>query len=455
MLEFITCIEWKCILLVVLLLMTSLVVLKLFEKKLNLNAEIKRKLFHMSMGVVMLLFPYIFNSIISVGTLGIIALVVLFCLKNTKLKNNLGTILYSVNRESLGEVFFVISVFTIFYLSKGDKILYSIPILVLTFADSIAALIGKNYAKKNLAEQTEDAKSLEGSFMFFMVAFMATLVPLLLFTTVGREETLIISTIIGFNVALIEMISHTGNDNLLIPLTTYAFLVTHINLDVEILRENLILLGAIFVIVTLINRVKTLSKLALVEVIVVGYLTISLYGIYAIVPPLMLFLTCMNIPRLKENEKNNIYDSRIIETNIVIGIAICGLVAITGYRAEFFMVYALAYAMHLTVNSFVRFKYFFNISEGANIFISFLKGLIFVFVPSLIVNKLIFGIIPSVYITIIMIFILFISAIIIKIQKRNVETEEITVKNGYMHTQIVLILSMIMYIIQTLEVLIG
>ena len=68
---------------------------------------------------------------------------------------------------------------------------------------------------------------------------------------------------------------------------------------------------------------------------------------------------------------------------------------------------------------------------------------------------MIFGIIPSVYITIIMIFILFISAIIIKIQKRNVETEEITVKNGYMHTQIVLILSMIMYIIQTLEVLIG
>ena len=441
-------IEFGSILLVVALLLIALLVIKLFEKKWNLNAEVKRKLFHMSMGVVMLSFPYIFESVISVGVLGVIAFIVLFCLKHTKLKNSLGTILYSVSRESLGEVFFVISVFSIFYLSKGDKILFSIPILVLTFADSIAALIGKNYAKKNLAEETEDAKSLEGSFMFFMVAFMATLVPILLFTTVGREETLIISTIIGFNVALIEMISHTGNDNLLIPLTTYAFLATHIGLGVEVLRENLIILGVIFFIVTVINRIETLSKIALVEVMVVGYLTISLYGLYAVIPPLMLFLTCMNFPKLREKEKTNLYDSRIIETNVVIGIAICGFVSITGMKAEFFMVYALAYAMHLTVNSFVRFKYFIDMSEVDSVLLAFSKGLIFVFLPSLIVQKVIFNFTPDIYMIIIMGFALLLSAIMIMIEKKNVKEEEITVKNGYMHTQIVLVLSVVVYIIQ-------
>ena len=441
-------IELGSILLVVALLLIALLVIKLFEKKWNLNAEVKRKLFHMSMGVVMLSFPYIFESVISVGVLGVIAFIVLFCLKHTKLKNSLGTILYSVSRESLGEVFFVISVFSIFYLSKGDKILFSIPILVLTFADSIAALIGKNYAKKNLAEETEDAKSLEGSFMFFMVAFMATLVPILLFTTVGREETLIISTIIGFNVALIEMISHTGNDNLLIPLTTYAFLATHIGLGVEVLRENLIILGVIFFIVTVINRIETLSKIALVEVMVVGYLTISLYGLYAVIPPLMLFLTCMNFPKLREKEKTNLYDSRIIETNVVIGIAICGFVSITGMKAEFFMVYALAYAMHLTVNSFVRFKYFIDMSEVDSVLLAFSKGLIFVFLPSLIVQKVIFNFTPDIYMIIIMGFALLLSAIMIMIEKKNVKEEEITVKNGYMHTQIVLVLSVVVYIIQ-------
>lgn len=372
-------IEWTSILFVVSLLFLALLIIKIIEKKTNINGELKRKLFHVSMGLVMLTFPYIFSSVLSVGILGIIALVILMVLKHSKLKSILGTILYSVNRESLGEIFFVVSVFTIFYLSKGDVILYSVPILILTFADSTAALIGKNYGKNNIAELNEDAKSIEGSFMFFMVAFMATLVPLLLWTTVGREETLIISTIVGFNVALIEMISHTGNDNLLIPLTTYAFLVTHINLPLEMLRKNLIILGAIFILVTIVNRIKSLSKLALVEVIVVGYLTITLYGIYAVIPPLMLFFTCMSFPRLKENEKNNIYDARIIETNVAIGIAICGIVAITGLKSEFFMVYGLVYSMHLTVNTFVRFKYYLKLSEMSSLILAFLKGLVFVF----------------------------------------------------------------------------
>ncbi len=445
-------IEWTSILFVVSLLFLVLLIIKIIEKKTNINGELKRKLFHVSMGLVMLTFPYIFNSALSVGILGIIALAVLMVLKHSKLKNSLGTILYSVNRESLGEIFFVVSVFTIFYLSKGDVVLYSVPILILTFADSTAALIGKSYGKNNIAELNEDAKSIEGSFMFFMVAFMATLVPLLLWTTVGREETLIISTIVGFNVALIEMISHTGNDNLLIPLTTYAFLATHINLPLEMLRENLIILGAIFILVTIVNRIKSLSKLALVEVIVVGYLTITLYGIYAVIPPLMLFLTCMSFPRLRENEKNNIYDARIIETNVVIGIAICGIVAITGLKSEFFMVYGLVYSMHLTVNTFVRFKYYLKLSEISSLILAFLKGLIFVFLPSLIIQQNVFGTIHSLLMIAVMIVALFISGILIKIEKRNVKEEEINIKNGYMHTQIVFILTILVYALQYFNV---
>ena len=441
-------IEWTSILFVVALLLVALIIIKIIEKKANINGETKRKLFHMTMGLVMLIFPYIFESVISVGILGIIALSVLLLLKHTKLKNSLGTILYSVSRESLGELFFVISVFTIFYLSKGDKILYSIPILILTFADSVAALIGKNYGKKDISEMNEDSKSLEGSFMFFMVAFMATLVPLQLFTTVGREEVLIISTIIGFNIALIEMISHTGNDNLLIPLTTYAFLATHIGLPLESLRMNLMILGAIFVLVTIANRVKAWSKLALVETLVVGYLTVSLYGIYALIPPAMLLFTCMRFPKRREKEKNNLYDARIIETNIVIGCAICGLVAITGLKSEFFMLYALVYAMHLTVNTFVRFKYFCDFSEKSSLILAFIKGLIFVFLPSLIIQKVIFNILPSISILAVMLVTLLLSGIMIMLEKKNVKEEEITIKNGYMHTQIVLILAVIVWGIQ-------
>ena len=446
-------IEWKSILFVFVALLIVLLVIKIIEKKTQLNGEIKRKLFHVSMGLTMLTFPYIFTSSLSVGILGVIALLFMYILKNTKLKNTLGTVLYSVDRESLGEIFFVISVFLLFYLSKGNKILYSVPILILSLADSTAALIGKNYGKKDLAQFNEDSKSIEGSFMFFMVAFMATLVPLLLWTDVGREETLIISTIVGFNVALIEMISHTGNDNLLIPLTTYAFIATHIGLELQALRTNLIVLGIIFMLVTIANRVKAWSKLALVETLVIGYLTIVLYGWYAIIPPLILFLTVMRFPKIKENEKNNLYDARIIETNVIIGIAICGIVAITGWRKEFFMIYATCYAMHLIVNTFVRLKYYFNMSTVKNIILSILKGIGFIFLPSLIVQKLVFNEHNNIIMLCSMVISMILSAIMIYLKKKDVKEEEISIANGYMHTRIVLVLTIAICVIQFVQII--
>ncbi len=443
-------IEWKSILLIALILFAALTSIKIFEK--NLNSEAKRKIFHIVMGLTMLILPYIFTSYLSVGILALIGLAIMYILKHTRLKNSIGSVLYSVDRESLGEVFFIISVFLVFYLSKGNKILYSVPILVLTFADSTAALIGKNYAKKDLAQLNEDSKSIEGSFMFFMVAFMVTLVPILLYTQVGREETLIIATIIGFNVALIEMISHTGNDNLLIPLTTYAFLSTHIGLELEQLRINLIILGAIFLIVTIANRVKAWSKLALVETIVVGYLAITLYGIYAIIPPVILFLTVMNFPKVKENEKKNLYDARIIETNIIIGTAICGLAAITGLKQELFMIYASCYSMHLIINTFVRLKYYFGYSGIDSILISASKGIAFIFIPSLLLQKLVFGKFISVEMMLIMVIALILSAIFICIKKKDVKNEEISINNGYMHMSIVLLLTLAISFIQYFQI---
>ena len=66
----------------------------------------------------------------------------------------------------------------------------------------------------------------------------------------------------------------------------------------------------------------------------------------------------MRLPKIKENEKDNLYNSRIIEINVVIGTSICGIVAITGMKQELFMIYAVCYAMHFIVNTFVRFKYY-------------------------------------------------------------------------------------------------
>ena len=51
-------IEWKGIALILALVFAMLIIIKLFDKKYKLNGELKRKLFHSSMGLAMLLFPH-------------------------------------------------------------------------------------------------------------------------------------------------------------------------------------------------------------------------------------------------------------------------------------------------------------------------------------------------------------------------------------------------------------
>lgn len=435
-------IEWEHIILIVTVLVLVLMEINAIGKKMKLKPETKRKVFHICMGLTVLSFPYIFTSSLSVVALLILSIVLLLTLKYTNLKHTLGKPLYDVNRKSSGEIYFAIAVFLIYFLSKGNHVLYCIPILVLTFADSVAAIIGKNYAKKSLSQQNEDAKSIEGSFMFFIVAFLLVLIPLLLFTNVGRAETLIIATIVGLNVSMIEMISHSGNDNLLIPLTTYAFLSSLIGQSMSTLCMNITVLIVIFALVTIINRIKSWSKMAVIEFAVAGYLTVLLYGFYALFPPLMLLLTVMTYPSKRSNEVNNIYDARIIETNITIGIAICAIAAILNLKEHLFMVYALVYAMHLTINSYVRFKYYLNLTEDNSLIYAFIKGLLFIIIPSVAVHKIVFGISPTPQMLIASIVALFASGVFIYIYKKDQKKEVISVENGYMHMKIVLSLAL-------------
>ena len=302
-----------------------------------------------------------------------------------------------------------------------------------------------------LAEKTEDKKSLEGSFAFCIVAFMSTLVPLLLFSQVGRSELLSISLVVGFNIALIEMIASRGNDNLLIPLTAFAFLNYLLPLTQHELNLHLLLITAICVLVFVLTRIKQLSKLALAEVVVVGYLTIILYNWYALIPPLLLFLTVMRLPKANKEEENLVYDARIIETNVLLGLAICVIASITGLKEQIYMTYVTCYAMHLAVNTFVRFKYYFKMTDFQALMMSFLKALGFIFIPGLFIQRFCLNYEIDWILVGTMLVLLFGSSPTILFHKKDVEKEEITIKNGYMHLKIVAIYIAIIGIIQFLQ----
>src|SRR5690606_12287860 len=108
------------------------------------------------------------------------------------LRATLGRVTGSVLRSTLGEICFPLAAGILFVLARGDRLLYSIPLLILTFADASAALIGVFYGVRRYTT-SEGSKTLEGSLAFFQAAFLSTLVPILLFTTLGRAETLLIA----------------------------------------------------------------------------------------------------------------------------------------------------------------------------------------------------------------------------------------------------------------------
>ena len=212
-------------------LVSALALLRLGQRHFGWHAEISRKCAHVSMGLTTLSFPWIFHDRWPVVVLAVLAAVTLWAVRTIPtLKSSLGQTLGAVKRASLGELLFPVAVAGVFCMALHDKkappglpVLYLIPVLVLTVADAIGALIGVGYGK--VRYRTDDGiKSFEGSLAFFGAAFLCSHTLLLLGTPLGREETLLIALHLALLVTIMEALSWNGLDNLFVPLGSYVLL---------------------------------------------------------------------------------------------------------------------------------------------------------------------------------------------------------------------------------------
>lgn len=371
---------------------TILLTVILFSKKIfkNTSKEGARKLIHVCTGITTLTFPFIFDSHIPVLIIGILSLIALTLLKHVKfLRKNFGKGLFGVDRKSYGEIFFGISVvilFTLYKLTNQNVVTYLIPILTLTFADSTAALIGVRYGMNKISSKGEDTKSIEGSFIFFVVTFMATLFPLQLMTNVGRAEVLLICIFTGALAAMVEMISHDGNDNLMLPLYTYIIINYNINktLD-ELLLIFIIMIGLIFLSYA-IYKFNKISKLAVVSALLTGYMTLILGSINWLYIPILVFLSFGVFPMATKEERKNELNYKIIDNCTVIGTIFVCIKAITGMIDICFLCFLASYCCLLAMNTFVRLHIFHKKEKYKSIFLSMLKSIIVIEIPYIIFN---------------------------------------------------------------------
>ena len=282
--------------------------LKAAEKWGRFHPEILRKGIHVGMGLVVLPLPWVFDQAWPMIILAVIACGVMVSMRSIRwLRRGVGTVMDGVGRESLGEIYFPVAVTLLFILSKGNWLLYVVPILMLTLADAVAALVGLRYGQ--LRYQTSDGiKSLEGSLAFFLVAFFSAHLPLLLLTDTGRAEALLIAAILAFLVMMLECVAWRGLDNLFIPLGAYAFLRLYLEEDAGSL---LVLLGIAVALTAFALAWRGRSKLddsALIGCGLFGYTTVLLGGWLWLLGPAVFFLSqTVFRPRSTERRSHTVY----------------------------------------------------------------------------------------------------------------------------------------------------
>ena len=181
----------------------------------GLPAEWSRKGVHVGMGLVCATFPWVFPNPAPVFVLAVIATAAMIAIRLVpSLRVRHGCALNDVKRHSYGEFAFIAGVACSFALAHGNAVEYLIPVSVLTFADSLAAVIGQQFGKLPFAIPG-GTKTIEGSTAFFAVAFVCAALSLL---AVHAPYALSTALLAASALTLVEAFSWNGFDNLAVPI---------------------------------------------------------------------------------------------------------------------------------------------------------------------------------------------------------------------------------------------
>jgi phytol kinase len=268
-----------------------LLALTRLRARFGLDAELVRKIAHVSTGLLAVALPWVFASAWPVAVITGLAVVTLLASRRVPLlRDRLGGAVNGVGRVSLGECYFPAAVGVLFAVAHRQPVLYAIPLLMLTFGDAAGAMVGVEYGRHHF-RSPDGTKSAEGSLACFTASFFAVHVPLLLLTGLGRAETLLIATSLAILVTLLEAVAWGGLDNLFIPLGGYLLLTRLAGESVAVLAGVSLVACVLLVTAVVLRRTRTLTDSALVAGVLVGVACWTIGGTPWLMPPIVLFLT--------------------------------------------------------------------------------------------------------------------------------------------------------------------
>lgn len=243
------------------------------------DVELSRKFVHIFSSLFALSFPFIISNHLTLLFLSIFFSIFIFIFKFYKNKDSLLKSVVDIDRKTIGEILFPMSIYLVFIFSK-EYYFYLISLLVLALSDALAAIIGKKYGKIKIPIE-QDFKTLEGSLIFFIMTFLSIKIPLILFSNFHLLNIILISFIIAILITMLELISIYGTDNIFIPLGVLFLLQRLSNLDVNYLIYLILSLFIItFITFILFYNTKIITISGIIVMIIVNYTCFALTNIY-------------------------------------------------------------------------------------------------------------------------------------------------------------------------------
>ncbi len=253
-----------------------------------LSAEASRKLVHLGMGLVCISFPFVFDSVIPVQVLAVVAVVSLLLLRLSPWKASAGAALFSVERVSVGELLFPVAVAWIFTLGFEKPLIYVISLLLLSLADTAGAIAGSRFGKR-LYQTRAGRKSVEGSCAFYVTALMCTAVPLLIWSDYDLLHIGLVALTVSLFTTAVEGASGRGMDNLLIPIGSFLLLDYYLGLESFSLLWRLGILLGLLALLLGTRRRHTFDGGALLCALLFGFAAASMGGVFCLIATLVLF----------------------------------------------------------------------------------------------------------------------------------------------------------------------
>lgn len=182
------------------------------------DPEVSRKVVHIGTGNVILLAWWLEIP----GWVGITAGILAAAIALISYQVPILPSLNSINRKSLGTFFYAvsISILVAWFWPQQHQEYAALGILVMTWGDGLAAVIGQKYGK-HIYRVWGMQKSWEGSATMCLVSFAVSSL-ILLAVQDNVWQTVAVSVVVAFAAASLESVSKWGIDNFTVPIGSAA-----------------------------------------------------------------------------------------------------------------------------------------------------------------------------------------------------------------------------------------